>query len=67
MINQNKFEGAIRAAGLTQKKLAKEMHISSNTFSTKKKNGTFNIAEVVWLCDRLSIDRPEDKCDIFLQ
>ena len=67
MINQNKFEGAIRAAGTTQEKLAKEMNISSNTFSTKKKHGTFNIAEVEWLCTKLNIVKPEDKCDIFLQ
>ena len=66
MINENKFDGAIRSAGLTQGILADEMHISANTFSKKKKKGTFNIAEVEWLCRRLEIVRPEDKCDIFL-
>ena len=66
MINVNKFEGAIRSAGTTQEKLAEEMHISANTFSTKKKKGTFTIAQVDWLCKRLEIVKEEDKCDIFL-
>ena len=66
MINQNKFEGAIRAAGCTQQMLAKEMNISDNTFTARKKKGTFTIAQVKWLCDRLEITKPEDKCDIFL-
>lgn len=67
MINQNKFNGAVRAAGCTQSMLAGEMGISANTFSTKKKNGTFTIAQVDWLCVRLDIKKPEEKCDIFLQ
>lgn len=66
MINKPKFEGAIRSKGLTEGRLAKEMNMSANTFSTKKNRGTFNIAEVEWLCNRLEIERPEDKCDIFL-
>lgn len=66
MININKFEGAIRAAGTTQEKLAEEMNISANTFTTKKKNGTFTIAQVDWLCKRLEIVKEEDKCEIFL-
>ena len=66
MINVNKFEGAIRSAGTTQEKLAEEMHISANTFSTKKKKGTCTIAQVDWLCKRLNIDKEEDKCEIFL-
>lgn len=66
MINQNKFDGAVRAAGYTQGRLADMMGISANTFSTKKKKGTFTIAEVEWLCDTLQIEKPEDKCDIFM-
>ena len=66
MINTNKFEGAIRSAGTTQEQLAEEMHISPNTFTNKKKNGTFTIAQVCWLCERLTIVKPEDKCEIFL-
>ena len=66
VINQNKLEGAIRAAGTTQGKLANEMNISENTFSSKKKKGTFTIAQVEWLCSRLGIVKPEDKCEIFL-
>jgi transcriptional regulator with XRE-family HTH domain len=66
MINQNKFEGAVRSAGCTQNTLAEEMHMSANTFSSKKKNGTFTIAQVQWLCTRLGITKAEDKCDIFM-
>lgn len=66
MINQNKFDGAVRAAGYTQGKLADMMHMSANTFSAKKKKGTFTIAEVEWLCDTLQINKPEDRCDIFM-
>lgn len=66
MINQCKLEGAIRAAGCTQEMLAKEMGISANTFTNKKKKGTFDLAQVEWLCMRLCINKPEDKCDIFL-
>lgn len=66
MINVPKFEGAIRAAGTTQEHLAGEMHISANTFTNKKKKGTFTIAQVQWLCNRLKIVKAEDKCDIFL-
>ena len=65
-MNQAKFNGAIRAAGCTQSSLSSEMGISANTFSTKKKNGTFTIAQVEWLCVRLGITRAEDKCEIFL-
>jgi len=66
MINVNKFEGAIRSAGTTQEQLAEEMKISANTFTNKKKNGSFTIAQVCWLCNRLDIVKPEDKCEIFL-
>ena len=66
MINKPRFEGAIRSKGTTEGRLAKEMGMSANTFSTKKNKGTFNIAEVEWLCRRLEIVKPEDKCDIFL-
>ena len=66
VINQNKLEGAIRAAGFTQNSLAAELNMSPNTFSTKKKKGTFTIAQVEKICSVLCIDKPEDKCDIFL-
>lgn len=66
MINVNKLEGAIRAAGTTQEQLAQEMNISKNTFTNKKKKGSFTIAQVDWLCERLGIVKAEDKCVIFL-
>jgi len=66
MINVNKFEGAIRAAGFTQRTLAKAMGISENTFGTKKKKGTFTLAQVQQICDLCKISSADDKCDIFL-
>ena len=66
MINQNKFEGAVRSAGFTEGRLATMMNMSPNTFSAKKKKGTFTIAQVDWLCSTLGIEKPEDKCEIFL-
>lgn len=66
MLNIPKFEGAIREAETTQGILAEEMHMSANTFTSKKKNGTFTIAEVNWLCKRLHIETPERRCEIFL-
>ena len=66
MINQDKFEGAVRAAGYREGKLAEEMGISANTFSTKKRKGTFTLAQVDQICSILRIDDQKDKCDIFL-
>lgn len=66
VINQNKFSGAIRAAGYTQKKLAEELRMTQNTFTTKKKNGTFTLRQVDLLCQILQINKSEDKCNIFL-
>ena len=66
MINIPKFEGAIREAETTQGILAEEMHMSANTFSNKKKKGTFTLAEVAWLCKRLKIVKYERRCEIFL-
>lgn len=66
MINQPKLEGAIRAAGYTEGRLAKEIGMSANTFSTKKKNGNFTLAQVEKICNLVEIVKPEDKCDIFL-
>ena len=66
MINENKLEGAIRTKGYTQNRLAEEMNISANTFSTKKKKGTFTLAQVDQICSILEIEKAEDKCEIFL-
>ena len=66
MINVYKLEGAIRAKGYTQGKLAEELEMSANTFSTKKKKGTFTLAEVDKICTILDIVKAENKCEIFL-
>lgn len=66
MINQNKLEGAIRSKGYTEGRLAKEMQISANTFSTKKKKGTFTLAQVDQICMILEINEMKDRCEIFL-
>ena len=65
-MNVLKLEGAIRAKGYTQGRLAEEMDISANTFTNKKKKGTFTLAEVDKMCTILEIVKDEDKCDIFL-
>lgn len=67
MINENKLEGAIKTQGYTQNRLAEEMKISANTFSSKKKKGTFTLAQVDQICSILKIEKAEDKCDIFLE
>ena len=66
MINVHKLEGAIRAKGYTQGKLAEELNMSANTFTTKKKKGTFTLAEVDKMCSILDIVKAENKCEIFL-
>lgn len=66
MINVNKLEGAIRTKGYTQGRLAEELEMSANTFSSKKKKGTFTLAEVDKICSILEINNPENKCEIFL-
>ena len=66
MINVHKLEGAIRAKGYTQGKLAEELNMSANTFSSKKKKGTFTLAEVDKMCSILDIVKAENKCEIFL-
>lgn len=66
MINVYKLEGAIRAKGYTQGRLAEELNMSANTFSTKKKKGTFTLAEVDKICSILDIVKAENKCEIFL-
>lgn len=66
MINKNRLEGAIRTAGYNQKKLAAELEMSANTFSTKKKNGTFTLAQVERICEICDINDPKDKSEIFL-
>jgi len=66
VINVYKLEGAIRAKGYTQGKLAEELKMSANTFSTKKKKGTFTLAEVDKICTILDIVKAENKCEIFL-
>ena len=66
MINQLKLEGRIREKGYTEGRLAQEMHISANTFSAKKKKGTFTLAQVDQICMILEINEMKDRCEIFL-
>lgn len=65
-MNTNKFEGAIRSAGYTEGQLAGLLHMTANTFSKKKKTGTFTLAQVEQICEIIGISTPGDKCDIFL-
>ena len=66
VINQPKFEGAIRAAGYTEGRLARKIGMSANTFSMKKKKGTFTLAQVDKICMECHIEDPEHKREIFL-
>lgn len=66
MLNRNKLRGRMAEKDFSQRRLAKELHINENTFSSKMKNGDFTIEQVDKLCELLDIDTPEDKCDIFL-
>ena len=65
-MNQHKFEGAIRSAGYTEGQLAALLDMTANTFSKKKKTGTFTLAQVERICEIIQINSPADKCDIFL-
>ena len=67
MINTKLLKGKIVSAGMTQQELAKKMHMSENTFSSKINNkSSFDIMEVFQLCELLSINSGDEKCEIFL-
>lgn len=67
MINTKLLKGKIVSAGMTQQELAKKLHMSENTFSSKINNkSSFDIMEVFQICELLGINSGDEKCDIFL-
>lgn len=66
-MNSNLLRGKIVAAGLTQSKLAEQLHISKNTMTNKVLGRTsFTLEEVNQLCTLLHINDSAEKVDIFL-
>ena len=67
MVNTNLLKGKIVAAGYSQGALAKELEMSENTLSARLNNkSSFNIGEVVAICEKLGIDDPNEIVSIFL-
>jgi transcriptional regulator with XRE-family HTH domain len=58
MIRTDKLRGIIAAQGLSQRKVAENLGISSNTFYSKMKKGIFDSVEIEALIDLLQIDDP---------
>lgn len=67
MVNTNVFLGLMKAAGYSQKSLAKEVGMSENTMSLKVNNkGVFNADEIEKICDALNITDGAQKSFVFL-
>lgn len=67
MINTVLLEKAISDSGLKKKYIAKELGMSSRSFSKKSKgNSDFTGEQITQLCDILSISDNNQKTDIFL-
>lgn len=58
MVNTNALKGIIVSKGLTQKKVAEHIGISSKTFGLKMKKGVFGSDEMEAMIDLLDIDNP---------
>lgn len=67
MVNKNRLQGAIKAAGYSQRTLAPLIGMSENTLGAKI-NGRahFNTAEIAAICDVLGITSDSEKIQIFL-
>lgn len=67
MVNVNLFKGKMVSSGYNQESLARKMKISANTLSAKiNGKSQFDLDEVLLLCELLSIDSNDEKCQIFL-
>lgn len=68
MVDTNLLKGKIVAAGYTQRELASEAGMSTNSLNAKI-NGrkAFDADEVIRLCNLLGIVNPQEKCEIFLR
>jgi len=67
LVNVNLFKGKMVSSGYNQESLARKMKISANTLSAKiNGKSQFDLDEVLLLCELLSIDSNDEKCQIFL-
>ena len=66
-MNRMKLIGKIAESGFTQKSLAAQIGMSENTLSSRL-NGksSFNVDEVLTICDVLNISDNAEKAAIFL-
>jgi transcriptional regulator with XRE-family HTH domain len=67
MVNKNKLLGKIAEAGKSQRLLAQEVGMSVNTLNSKiNGKGSFDIEQVVKICNVLNITESDEKAEIFL-
>lgn len=59
MLNRNMLRGKIVEKGMTEKQVAKEIGMSSKTFSLKMKSGKFGLDEADKIIALLEIEKPE--------
>lgn len=59
MINRNLIRAKIAEKGMTQADVARQIGLSTKTFSVKMKSGKFGLDEAQRMVDLLSIDKPE--------
>jgi len=66
-MNKWRFTEFLEKAGYTQKSFALELGISKNTLNNKLNGrGSFSPEQIKIICEKLSIESPLDKCEIFL-
>ena len=66
-MNKMKLIGKIAENGYTQKSLAEKLGMSENTLSSRiNGKSSFNVNEVIALCDILNISDNAEKANIFL-
>lgn len=66
-MNKMKLIGKIAESGHTQKSLAAEIGMSENTLSSRiNGKSSFNVDEVLAICDALNISDNSEKAAIFL-
>lgn len=58
MIRTDTLRGIIAEKGLSQRKVAEQLGITSNTFYSKMKSGVFDSKEMEAMIDILSIEHP---------
>lgn len=59
-MNTAKLRGLIAERGLSQESVAKRLGMTSKTFYTKMKRGSFYLSECDKLIEILAIEKPQD-------